>query len=272
MERSERILIVDDEQMFRDTTAELLGYRGYECDCAEDAITGQKLLAENDYDLLISDIKMPGNLNLELIHHVQQRLERLPVILVTGFPSIDTAVESVELQVHAYLLKPVDFDELLEKVRECLKRSHAHRQIGQAKTHLAQWRERLKQADSLLEHLDDSRSGTSLDGFVTLNLGIVSDVLDRLGRMVEELAACRSEEEEQSVIASSHLNTARDAIVETVGVLKGTKDLFKSKQLARLRRKLEGVIDVWPLPAGSEKEFGEILLPHQEKQATVVSK
>ena len=60
MTTNNSILIADDEQVFLDTTAELLGFRGYQCDCAKDAAEAIAFLQKKRYDLLISDIKMPG--------------------------------------------------------------------------------------------------------------------------------------------------------------------------------------------------------------------
>ena len=75
------------------------------------------LLAGSPYDLLIADIRMPGNVNLDLLSHVAHAHSAVPVILVTGFPSLDTAIRAIELPVIAYLVKPIDFDSFLPRVR-----------------------------------------------------------------------------------------------------------------------------------------------------------
>jgi DNA-binding NarL/FixJ family response regulator len=117
------ILIADDEPTFLQATAELLRKHGYECTCASDGSTAAELVRETHFDLVIADIKMPGNTELELVRELSRLSESLPVILVTGYPSLDTAIGSVELPVVAYLVKPIDFSDLLEQVRFSLSES-----------------------------------------------------------------------------------------------------------------------------------------------------
>jgi DNA-binding NtrC family response regulator len=112
------ILIADDEETFLYSTADLLRKEGYHCDCAPDGQTAAKMLRKDDYDLLIADIRMPGNGDLELIRDLPRIAEGLPVILVTGYPSMTTALESFHLPVVAYLTKPVEWQELLASVKD----------------------------------------------------------------------------------------------------------------------------------------------------------
>jgi two-component system NtrC family sensor kinase len=116
-----RILIADDEETFVNSMADLLRREGYECGCAPNAIVAAELLRSNDYDLLIADIKMEGNFELELIQDLPQIAAGMPVILVTGYPSLKSAIQSVQLPVVAYLVKPFEFKELLEQVEKSIK-------------------------------------------------------------------------------------------------------------------------------------------------------
>jgi PAS domain S-box-containing protein len=120
-----RLLLVDDEETFLRSTAALLRREGYECVCASDAATAAKLLREDGYDVLITDIKMPGNIDLELVRELPHIATGVPVILVTGYPSLQTATAAVQLSVVAYLVKPFDFSELLANVRSALAREQA---------------------------------------------------------------------------------------------------------------------------------------------------
>ena len=110
--RLKRLLVVDDDNTFLSSTADLLRRDGYTCDTAPDGPTARDSLARVSYDLLVADIQMPGNERLELVHRVQEVSSDLPVIIVTAYPSIQSAVESVHLPVIAYLLKPFDFSDL----------------------------------------------------------------------------------------------------------------------------------------------------------------
>lgn len=112
-----RILIADDEDTFLRATADLLRRIGYECNCASDAKTVAEMLRSAKYDLLITDINMPGNKDLELIKDLQNYAKEIPVILMTGEPSLLPTIQSVKPPVVACLIKPFDFDELLEHVK-----------------------------------------------------------------------------------------------------------------------------------------------------------
>lgn len=111
------ILIADDEELFRETTAHLLRNEGYCCDCAPDAPRAMEMISVKRYDVLISDIRMPGNSQLQLVRKAQEVLPGLTTILVTGFPSLAAVAEKARLRVTACLFKPFDFEELLQIVR-----------------------------------------------------------------------------------------------------------------------------------------------------------
>ncbi|SMP38987.1 two component, sigma54 specific, transcriptional regulator, Fis family [Neorhodopirellula lusitana] len=121
MNPKQRILIADDEPLYRETTAELLRDEGYECVCVEDADDAIGVLKQNLFDLILSDLNMPGNLRLELLREGRTQYAHIPMIVVTGVPSIPSAIESVRLGIADYLLKPVKFDELLAAVQRALR-------------------------------------------------------------------------------------------------------------------------------------------------------
>ncbi len=118
MSEPKRILLVDDEESFLYSTADILRREGYECRCAPDARSAADLLRQGSFDLLISDIKMQGNSDLEFIKEVPEMADGMPVILVTGYPSLKSAIDSIELPVVAYLIKPFELSELLERVKQ----------------------------------------------------------------------------------------------------------------------------------------------------------
>ncbi|MCM2370165.1 sigma-54-dependent transcriptional regulator [Aporhodopirellula aestuarii] len=118
-----RILIADDEPLYRNTTAELLRDEGYECICVEDAHDATAVLQEHPVDLILTDLNMPGNLRLELLKEGRAKYSHIPMIVVTGVPSVPTAIESVRLGIADYLLKPVKFEELLIAVERATRPS-----------------------------------------------------------------------------------------------------------------------------------------------------
>jgi len=98
-----------------ESTTDLLHREGYACDCVGDITGAARLLGENRYDLLIAEIKMPGDSELGLIRNMPDLAEGMPVILVTSHPWLGSAIESVRLGVKAYLVKPL-------VLRNCFKK------------------------------------------------------------------------------------------------------------------------------------------------------
>ena len=118
-----RILIADDEPLFLRTTAELLRKEGFDCTCAPNGTAALEALSNEKFDLVLSDLNMPGNFKLELLKEGRTRWPEIPLIVVTGAPSLPTAIEAVRLGITDYLLKPVRLDDLLSSIRRAL----AHR-------------------------------------------------------------------------------------------------------------------------------------------------
>ena len=140
----ERILIADDEETFLLSTADLLRKEGYECDCVPDAMMAAEKLQSTEYNLLIADIKMEGNVELELIRDLPKMVEYIPVILVTGYPSVKSAIQSIQLPVVSYLVKPIEFNELLVQVQSSIKNYQFFRAVRNFRKRLTEWNENLK--------------------------------------------------------------------------------------------------------------------------------
>ncbi len=235
------ILIADDEETFLRSTARLLIREGYKCDCASDGEEAIEKLRTGWYDLLIADIKMPGNPDLALVQQAQRIAHGIPIILVTGYPSVDSAVSSFRLSVAAYLTKPLDFEELRDQVRLLMDRSQSYRTISRVRQHLQKCVEDL---------LSVEQQGRTLGNGTPDSAGLVSIVT------IRTLASCLSELLRANAAQCPNGNSLdlcrlldcpqqplhRVAIRETIGVLKKTKNTFKSKELADLRAKLERVL------------------------------
>lgn len=115
-----RILIVDDEPLFLQTTGQLLRKEGADCETAVDAQSAMRALEGDDFDLILTDLNMPGNLRWELLKAGRQRWSHVPMIVITGVPTLPSAIESLRLGVTDYLLKPVGFPELLASIRRAI--------------------------------------------------------------------------------------------------------------------------------------------------------
>lgn len=111
-----RVLIVDDDELIVDVFSRLLSANGYEVACARDGRQAEEQVGTSPFDVIVSDISMPGMNGVELLRAVRRRDEDVPVILVTGEPDVRTAIQAVEYGALRYLLKPVSKETLLEVV------------------------------------------------------------------------------------------------------------------------------------------------------------
>lgn len=115
-----RILVVDDEKGLRLTFQSFLADEGYEVSTAEDFETGLAQLTGQDFDLVISDIILGDKTGLDIVREVKKRNPACPVVLITGYPNLETASEAVRLGAFDYIPKPVVQDALLRVARQAL--------------------------------------------------------------------------------------------------------------------------------------------------------
>jgi len=111
------ILIVDDEESVRDSLYNWFIDDGYIVECAENAKKALSMLEENDFDIILADIKMPGMDGLEM-HRRVKTLNKEPIfIIMTAFASVETAVQALKNGAYDYVTKPFDPDELSHLIR-----------------------------------------------------------------------------------------------------------------------------------------------------------
>ncbi len=117
---SNRILVVDDEQIIRESTAFVLQNEGYDVTLAENGrIAYEKVLAE-PFDLVITDLEMPEMKGTELLERVAHAAPQTLVMIITAYGSLETAITALRGGATDYILKPIEYDELLVKVRRLL--------------------------------------------------------------------------------------------------------------------------------------------------------
>lgn len=232
-----RILLADDEETFRLSTAALLEREGYQCDCAQDVEEAGRLLS-NSYDLLISDIRMPGNGQLQFLRDIHARYPLLPILVVTGCPSIETATATLRLSFVDYLLKPIEWPELSQSIALALQRGQLARAVLNARASLS-----FQPPSPVTPGPVAGAQGLAwpLDRYVEearRQIELVSRNVQHTvaGVMTGEQAApvdvCR-------FMACPRQTAYKAALLDTVEVLERTKRAFKSKDLGELRRRLE---------------------------------
>lgn len=122
MKKLNAILLVDDEQGFLDVMTRRLRRRGIRVRVADSGAEALVAVAEESFDVVVTDLKMPGMDGLALLEHLCSSAPGLPVILLTGHAGEDEAAEAVRRGAVAYLHKPCDLECLLQKVDEVLQR------------------------------------------------------------------------------------------------------------------------------------------------------
>lgn len=116
-----KILIVDDEESIRFTFESFLSDEGYEVTTAESYDDALNLINKSKYDLIFADIILGGKTGIDLLHEINKGDHHSPMVMVTGYPNIDTASNSVRLGAFDYLSKPVRQDTLLHTARLALQ-------------------------------------------------------------------------------------------------------------------------------------------------------
>jgi diguanylate cyclase (GGDEF)-like protein len=117
----DKILIVEDDRFFRDLFSDLLNGQGYDVDCASSGEEGLKMLMERHFDLIITDLVMPGIDGLKILSLAKERDPSIDVIMVTGNANMESAIFALKHGARDYLIKPVNADEFLHSVALCLE-------------------------------------------------------------------------------------------------------------------------------------------------------
>ena len=115
-----RVLVVDDEASIRDLLSRTLSLAEYDVDVAQDGSAALERLRLFSYDLLVIDIKMPGVDGMSVIKEAKRYRSDMPVLIVTGYPSEDTAIDAVNLGVSGYLTKPFRVPRVLSAAAKAL--------------------------------------------------------------------------------------------------------------------------------------------------------
>jgi two-component system sensor histidine kinase/response regulator len=177
----ERILVVDDEERVCQTLEEFLTLRGYLVDVASGGPEAVRMLEEGVYALLLTDLMMPRMNGIELMEQARELDPDLMVVIITGFGTIETAVQALKQGAYDYVLKPFSLMEIERSVERALEK----RRLAHENLQLAEINRRLREIDSLKSDLlgivsHEFRTPlTSLKGYVSLlqtgGLGAVSE-------------------------------------------------------------------------------------------------
>jgi len=116
-----RILVVDDDETLASTIKDILDMSGYLAEAAFSGEDAKKKIVEGFFSLILLDMKLPDTSGIELLKWVKKETPRSIVMMVTGYPSLDNAVESLNFGANAYIMKPINAKEFLHFIADKFK-------------------------------------------------------------------------------------------------------------------------------------------------------
>ncbi len=171
--RKEKILIVDDESSLREMLAILLEREGYQIEEAADGQIALGLIQTSEFDLIISDMKMPCLGGIGLLRKVREQEIKTPMLMITGFSSTEEAVEAMKLGAYDYITKPFKNDEIRLVIKNALEHNQLKHENQQLKQQLGQRfsfqrligdSPKMKKLVSLLERIAPSQANVLITG------------------------------------------------------------------------------------------------------------
>lgn len=146
-----RVLVVDDERYVREIIRRWLERVGYECTCAESVATASEILQHQSFEIVTSDISMPGRSGIELLRLIKEKHPETAVLMLTANADTRLAIQALTLGAYGYLLKPIEQEELLCQIERALE----HRRLvveNREYTNLLEWKVREQTRHIRLAH------------------------------------------------------------------------------------------------------------------------
>jgi len=116
-----KVLVIDDEQIVLDSVKKILVQENYEVDTSISSRKGLDLANQNDYDLVLSDIRMPEIGGMRVLRDIKRAKPTLPVVIITGYATVQSAVQAMKLGATDYIEKPFTPEELVKAVNDAIE-------------------------------------------------------------------------------------------------------------------------------------------------------
>ncbi len=188
------ILVIDDEKNIREGLAMALEDEGYEVLAADNGKTGLEKALKEEVDLVITDLKMPEVSGEEVLRHVISKTPGVPVIVLTGHGTVETAVEAMRMGAYDFLTKPLDLERLFLLVKRALQN-----------------RELVLQHRALLREMEKKQSFENIIG--------KSAVMEKVFEDIKKVAPARA-----SVLITGETGVGKELIARAIHNLSGRKD------------------------------------------------
>lgn len=131
MGKKPRILIIDDDENIRKTLAAILEDEGYVVDHAENCQQALEKTAKSFYNVLLIDMRLPDMEGIDLIPKIRDTVPKMRKVIVTGYPTLQNAIEAVNRGADAYIVKPFDVDKVLAVIKEQLRKQQEELRFSQ---------------------------------------------------------------------------------------------------------------------------------------------
>lgn len=125
MSQRRSILVVDDELLIRDLLYDFFKDQGWDISIAENGEKAMEVMRAKNVDLVLSDVKMPEMDGLDLSRKLRESYPKVPVVLMTGYPSVDSVIDALRNKVVDYIVKPFNINQLYKTVESQLKEKEA---------------------------------------------------------------------------------------------------------------------------------------------------
>jgi DNA-binding NtrC family response regulator len=123
----EKVLVVEDEKDVREVVSEMLKGWGYEPVVAENGKVGLDMFRSHLFSLVITDIRMPVMDGLDMLKLIRKDDPKIPIVVITGYPTVDSAVESLVEGADYYIVKPINMDDLKAKIHKAFEKRKIQR-------------------------------------------------------------------------------------------------------------------------------------------------
>jgi DNA-binding NtrC family response regulator len=133
MDQTARILIVDDDENIRKVLVAILEDEGYDVDSVGTAKEGMEKTKRNFYNVALIDIRLPDMEGIELLTRIKDTTPKMRKIIITGYPTLQNAVDAVNRGANAYIVKPFDVEKVLQTIEEELKKQQEEKKFSQDK-------------------------------------------------------------------------------------------------------------------------------------------
>ncbi|MBN2325433.1 MAG: response regulator [Spirochaetes bacterium] len=120
-----RALVIDDEQIVLDSVKRILSAENFAVDVSLESPGGLDLALKNDYDIVLTDIRMPEIGGMRILRDIKRVKPSIPVVIITGFATVGSAVQAMKLGASDYLEKPFTPEELTQRVRQALEKARS---------------------------------------------------------------------------------------------------------------------------------------------------